>query len=217
MSGNRTTTRRTAAAALLLLATGAFAQGTTPSAPSTAPATGASGATGSGGTLDRADRRFIETTAQDGLAEVALGRLAQQRASDAQVKSFGERMVQDHGKANDELSKIAAGKGVAVPTAPSRGQQRDADRLGKLSGAEFDRAFMKHMVDDHKKAVAAFQRASTSAKDGELKAFAARTLPTLQQHLQMAQSTHDGLRGSTGGSGTMGSGGATAPGMPASR
>jgi len=119
-------------------------------------------------------------------------------------------MAQDHGKANDELMKLASDKGVQPPGALNAAHQRDADKLSKLSGAEFDRAYMKQMVDDHKKTIASFQRASKSAKDAEVKAFASGTLPTLESHLQMAQSANDALRHTKGA--TTGSTGA--PTMP---
>lgn len=162
-------------------------------------------------TLDRGDRSFVEKAAAGGMMEVALGKLASQQAADAQVKAFGERMMQDHGKANDELMKIVAAKGVQVPQMSTTSHQMDADRLGKLQGAEFDRAYMKHMVDDHKKDVSDFQKAAKGAKDPEVKDFATRTLPVLQQHLQLAQTTYDAVRSNRG------TGNAAAPGRAASR
>jgi len=187
----------------------AFAQGA--SAPvAMGSASGASGATATviRSALARGDLSFISDAAQGGMAEVALGKLAQQRASDPQVKRFGEQMAQDHGKANEQLMALAAAKGVTPPAAPSRAQERDAQRLAKLSGAEFDRAYMEHMVDDHKKDVSAFRKASKSAADAEVKAFAARTLPTLESHLQMAQTAYETVR-KAGGAGARGRGAAS--------
>lgn len=175
-------------ATALTLHAGAGAQ--TTSAP---PARdGASAARATVG-LDRSDRKFVEEAAHGGMAEVELGRLAQQRAADSQVKAFGERMVVDHGKANDELMQLVSARGLQLPE-PDRGHMKDAERLGKLSGSKFDMAYMKHMLDDHKKDVAAFQKASRSAKDPEIRAFAAKTLPTLQAHLLQAQTTYDTIR-----------------------
>lgn len=170
------------AAALLLGATAAQAQ--------TANAPAAAGARA----VDSSDRKFVDKAAQGGLAEIELGKLAQQRGSDPQVKAFGERMVQDHGKANDELLRIANQKGLPAP-AMDHSHQRDAEKLGKKSGADFDKAYMKHMLDDHKKDVKDFEKASKSAKDADIKDFAARTLPTLQAHLQQAQTTYDAVKG----------------------
>ena len=145
-------------------------------------------------TLDSSDRKFVEDAAQGNLAEVAMGQLAQQRASHALVKAFGQRIMQDHGKANDDLKRVASGKGMQLPATMGRMHQNNADRLAKLSGAEFDRAYMKHMLDDHKKDISEFEKASKSAKDAEVKDFAARTLPTLKSHLQTAQTTYDAVK-----------------------
>lgn len=132
------------------------------------------------------DRTFAMKAARGGLAEVELGRIASQNASDDSVKQFGQRMVDDHSKANDELKQIASSKGIALPTAASGKDKKTAGRLQKMSGADFDRAYMKDMVADHKADVAEFEREAKSGRDPELKAFAEKTLPTLKEHLQMA-------------------------------
>lgn len=144
--------------------------------------------------LSRGDRRFIENAAMGGMAEVELGRMAQQRAADAQVKSFAGTMVQDHGKANEELMSLAAAKGVKLQTQLDRSHQRESDRLAKRSGADFDRDYMDHMVDDHKKDVSDFEKAAKGARDPEVKAWAAKTLPTLQAHLTSARSIQGSLK-----------------------
>jgi putative membrane protein len=121
--------------------------------------------------------------------------MAQQRAADSQVKAFGERMVVDHGKADAELLQLVSSKGgLKLPAQPSHGNDLDAERLRKLSGSEFDMAYLKHMIDDHKKDVEAFEKAAQSAEDGQVRAFAARTLPTLRAHLLQAQTAYDTLR-----------------------
>jgi putative membrane protein len=145
-------------------------------------------------TMDSADRKFIGEAAQGGMAEVAMGQMAQQRGNNAQVKAFGQRMVQDHTKANEDLKRIATGKGLQLPTTLGSEHQHHADQFAKLSGADFDRAYMKHMLEDHKKDVSDFEKASKSAKDGDVKDFAGRTLPTLQSHLQLAQTTYDQVK-----------------------
>lgn len=172
----------------------AFNAGAQTGTASTAPASTKAAQAAGKSTLASADRSFAEKAAMGGMAEVELGNLAQQKASSADVKQFASRMVQDHGKANDELKQIATSKGVALPTALDRKHKGDVDRLGKLSGADFDRAYMKHMVDDHKKDVSDFKKAAGSAKDTELKGFASKTLPTLEEHLQLAQKTHDAVK-----------------------
>ena len=138
--------------------------------------------------LSSSDRNFIMKAAQGGMAEVELGQLASQRASDPQVKQFAERMVADHGKANDQLKQIASSKNVTLPTDVPAAEKRERDRLAKLSGAQFDREYMSHMTSDHKKDTSLFRSAAKSAKDSEVKQFASTTLPTLEEHLQMAQS-----------------------------
>ena len=141
------------------------------------------------------DRSFLQHAAAGGMAEVELGRMAQARAANGEVKAFGERMVSDHGKANETLKQLAERKGVALPSQASAEQRKAAERLDRLSGPDFDLGYMKHMVEDHKADVAAFDKAARSDGDAEVRAFAARTLPTLQDHLQQAQSTYAQLRG----------------------
>jgi len=148
------------------------------------------------------DHTFVQKAAEGGAAEVALGQLAQQKASSAQVKEFGAHMVRDHSKSNDELKQIAAGKGIAPPDKPNAQQQKDAAKLEKLSAGSFDRAYMDQMVVDHKKTIALFEGEAKSGKDPELKAFAAKTLPTLTDHLKMAEQTRSASRGTGGAAAT---------------
>lgn len=136
-----------------------------------------------------ADSTFARKAAQGGMAEVKLGQLAQDHASSDAVKKFGQRMVDDHSKANDELKDIASKKGMTLPTDLDAKDQNTYDRLSKLNGAAFDRAYMADMVKDHRTDIAEFQREANGGNDPDLKSFASKTLPTLQQHLQMAQDT----------------------------
>jgi putative membrane protein len=135
------------------------------------------------------DHTFVTKAAQGGLAEVKLGQLATQKASSSDVKAFGQQMVDDHSKANDELKQLASTKGITLPTDTDAKHQATYDRLSKLSGAEFDRAYMKDMVSDHKEDVSEFRTESQRGSDPDVKAWAAKTLPTLEHHLQMAEST----------------------------
>lgn len=137
--------------------------------------------------LSRSERKFIEEAAKGGMAEVQLGKLAAEKAENAQVKQFGQRMVDDHGKANSQLKQLASAKNVSLPQEIDRSHQREYERLQKLSGAQFDREYMKHMVSDHKKDVKEFQKTAKSAKDPDVKNFAQTTLPTLEEHLRLAQ------------------------------
>jgi len=161
------------------------------SSPSTA-----SGSTSAhaGTRLSLADRRFIEKAAKGGMAEVELGKLAQQRAASEQVKQFGSRMVEDHGKAIDQLKRLAESKGVTLPTEPDASETRLMHKLQNLSGAEFDRVYMKEMLSDHKKDVSEFKSKANGARDADVKSFAETTLPTLQQHLDLAQSVEAATR-----------------------
>jgi putative membrane protein len=144
-----------------------------------------------------ADEAFVTKAAKGGLAEVELGKLATQKASADNVKQFGQRMVDDHSKANDELKSLAASKNINLPTAMGPEEKALQDRLSKMSGAAFDRAYMKAMVDDHVKDVNEFKMESKSGKDPEVKAWAAKTLPTLEEHLKMARETN-GAVGTSG-------------------
>jgi len=152
---------------------------------------------GAKATLGGADRQFVERAASGGLTEVEMGKMAQQKAANDQVKLFAARMVQDHTMANEELKRLAQSKGVAIPAAPSKDHHGDQDKLSKLSGLEFDRQYMAHMVSDHRKTVAEFKKASESAKDVQVKDFATKTLPKLQEHLAQAQSINESVKSAT--------------------
>ena len=133
------------------------------------------------------DQAFIKKAAVGGLAEVQLGKLAVEHAASPDVKQFGQRMVGDHDKANRELMAMAEQKGSAVPTALDRKHRQTADRLGKLHGAAFDRAYIQEMVKDHEQDVRLFRTEAQQGTDPELKRWAATTLPTLEEHLTMAR------------------------------
>jgi putative membrane protein len=139
------------------------------------------------------DTRFIKEAAAGGMEEVQLGQLAVKKASNGDVKSFGQRMVDDHTKANSQLQQIASQKGVTVPSKLPASKQKDLDKLSKLNGAAFDRGYMSMMVKDHVKDVSEFQKASNNAKDSDVKSFASATLPTLQDHLKMARDINSAL------------------------
>jgi len=142
------------------------------------------------------DTQFVAKAIRDGMAEVEMGKMAQQKGSSDQVKQFGSRMVDDHSKANDELKRIASSKGITLPTDLDAKHKAKMDKMQKLSGAQFDRAYMDDMVADHKQDVAEFKKQASSGKDSDLKAFASKTLPTLEDHLKMAQSTDAAVKGS---------------------
>jgi putative membrane protein len=133
------------------------------------------------------ERLFLQSASNGGLAEVELGKLAEQRASNAEVKSFGARMVKDHSKANEDLAALAARKGVSFPTQMDRKDEERRDRLAALSGAAFDKAYMQDMTEDHEHDVAAFREAAKNSSDPDVRDFAAQTLPTLTEHLDQSK------------------------------
>lgn len=153
----------------------------------TMTATGSMSTAGTVSDLSPDDKEFIVKAGMGGLAEVQMGTAGAGKATNAEVKAFAQRMVTDHGTANGELQILATAKGVGLPTELDGDHKSGLDHVNGLSGAEFDKTFMQHMVSDHEKAVADFSNASQNAKDAELKAWAVKTLPTLQDHLKQAQ------------------------------
>jgi putative membrane protein len=137
--------------------------------------------------LSAADRHFIQRAAEGNQAEVELGKLATEKGSSQDVKQFGQKMVDDHSKAKQELQQIASEKHVRLPDGLSAKNLGTKTHLQKLSGKQFDQAYMHNMVADHTKDVSEFQRETISAKDPEVKSYAQNTLPTLQDHLKMAK------------------------------
>ena len=172
-----------AATAAAVLSTAMTALPQQPSQPGTAPRPSPAARAAP---ITRGDKAFIDKVAEGGRAEVQLGRLAEDKAADQGVKDFGRRMVEDHGKANRELSELAARKGLE-PTAEIGKQSGLYERLSKLAGREFDREYVREMVKDHRADVAEFKRMSDKAADPDLKAWVAKTLPTLEEHLRMIE------------------------------
>lgn len=143
-----------------------------------------------GGTkkLSGNDRDFITKAGENSLAEVELGRLAQQNASSTEIKQFGQRMADDHARANQELTALATSLGVTAPAHPGGKHAGDVKKLAKLVGPKFDHEYSAHMVKDHEKAIALFEKQAKKGDSEELKQFAAKTLPVLQAHLKLARS-----------------------------
>jgi len=153
--------------------------------------TSSAGAGSTASNSSEADNSFVNKAAQGGLAEVELGRLATQRASNSQVKEFGQRMVNDHSKANNELKETLGSRSTNLPTSLNSKDQALMDRLSRLSGKDFDKAYMKAMVDDHTEDVSEFQNEVNSGQNTDVKRWAEKTLPTLQEHLSMARDIND--------------------------
>lgn len=133
------------------------------------------------------DRQFVIDAAQGGMAEVQLGQLALQRSTNPEVKQFAQQMIQEHTAANKQLMQIAAQKGITPPTTVGPKYEAAMMRLKQLSGEAFDQAYMNEAgVNGHLESAAVFQRQAALGQDPDLKAFAAKILPTVQGHLEMA-------------------------------
>jgi putative membrane protein len=145
------------------------------------------GAVQASAALSQGDQTFVDKSATGGLAEVQTAQLAQQRAASPQVKQFASKMITDHTQANGELQQIAEQKKLTLPSQPGREHVATEQKLRGLNGSAFDQAYAQEEVRDHQEDVALFQREASSGQDPDLKAFAQKTLPTLQRHLQMAQ------------------------------
>jgi putative membrane protein len=131
---------------------------------------------------------FVKKAGASGLAEVELGKLGSQKATNPEVKAFAEHMVTDHSAANQELAAAAKSKGLEVPMAPESKHKAAMEKLQGKSADDFDQEFMQQMVKDHKDAVALFEAVSKNDKvDPDMRALAAKTLPKLQEHLKEAQ------------------------------
>ncbi len=139
------------------------------------------------GNMATSDHNFLMEAAMGGLMEVELGRVAAQQGTSEAVKTFGQRMVDDHSKANQELMNLAQGKGITLPTTLDEKHQKELTKMSAMTGAEFDREYTKMMVSDHRKDVSEFEKESTRGTDADLKEFATKTLPTLQEHLKLAE------------------------------
>jgi len=159
---------------------------TTPSnnTPGRSPNTPGGGQT-SPNSLSSKDRTFVMQAGQLSMMEVELGRLAVKRGSSAGVKQYGQEMVEDHTRANQELMQLAMQKKVELPTEMSTQNTALIDRLSGLSGKSFDTAYKQAMIDSHKQAIALFQAQSQQGQDPQLKAWATQKLPNLQAHLEM--------------------------------
>jgi putative membrane protein len=132
------------------------------------------------------DKAFVKKAAESNTTEVEFGKLAQQKGSTEAVKEFGKRMVEDHSKANQNIAPIAAKLSVDVPSELPHAGKKTLDKLAKLSGADFDRAYVKLMLNDHRDDVNSFTEEVQQGQIPAVKDFANKTLPTLQEHKKMA-------------------------------
>jgi putative membrane protein len=168
-------------------------------APAAQPGTGTRNAeTRKDDKLVRADRRFVEQAAQGGMFEVQVAQLAATKSTDPGVKDFARKLVEEHQQANNELVQLANAKHIELPAAPSRGQRHEIEKLGKMTGADFDKHFVQQVgIKDHEKDIRQFEKASGKVKDPELKAWVQKTLPHLREHLALAQKLPESGKGAT--------------------
>jgi putative membrane protein len=162
-----------------------------------------SGMTGMNGgrmaTVSSSDRKFAMMAAMGGMSEVEMARLALTKASSDGVKQYAQKMIDDHTAANAELMQIATTKGITLPAAPDAKHRAMMAKMERLSGAEFDRRYiMMAGHKDHQKMEKLFRDESMRGRDADLKAFAAKTLPVVQQHLQLARDLHASMPGMQG-------------------
>jgi putative membrane protein len=172
--------------------TGTMGMNDTAGTTGTSDTTGATGTSATTGAkveqpLDDHDKQFLTKAAEGSMEEVALATTVSQKATMPEVKSFADRMVSDHTKASDELKSLAAKKGVTLPNEMEKSQQNEADKLAKLTGKKVDKEYASYAVKDHEKDVKEFQKAAKDAKDPDIKAWAAKMVPILEDHLKTAK------------------------------
>lgn len=191
-----------------------------PGSPQTAPTPAAPGAAGQppanqaagNSQLEGDDKDFLEKAAHAGFTEVEGSKLAQEKASDPEVKAFAEQMIQEHTKANEELAALAKQKGYTPPTDPSLVQSAKLKVLG-MTDDSFDRNYMGQIgVSAHEDAIELFRDAAEKAKDPDIKAFAQKMLPSLEKHLEMARALHQKVGGDGGDADKQGAAGTAQPG-----
>lgn len=140
--------------------------------------------------VDAKTIEFVNKAASGGMMEVQLGQLAKQKAVSPRVKDFGSMMNTDHTNAINELKNLASAKNLPLPASLSAADQKHVDAMGKMTGKSFDKMYMDMMVNDHKKDIAEFKKASNDLKDADIKSFAGKTLPVLEKHMDSATAIH---------------------------
>ena len=147
-----------------------------------------------GGNVAKADRTFVEKATIGGMTEIKASQIAQEKGTNAAVKEFAGHMIADHTKVGDELSKLATSKSVTPPGTLDKAHEGSVQKLAKMTGNDFDKAYVKQMVSDHKATISEFEKQAKSGKDADLQAFASKTLPSLQEHLKSAQALNDSMK-----------------------
>jgi putative membrane protein len=141
------------------------------------------------------DKEFASKASASGMAEVNLSELAVRFARNPAVRQFAQRLIADHMRANQELLQMANRRSIKLPSTMDDEHQKCFDKLQKLSGAEFDRAYMEAMVKDHEKAVKAFEKESKEGKDDNMKQWANRLTPIMKRHLETARKVCEQVKG----------------------
>ena len=144
--------------------------------------------------VEKGDGQFAVEAASGGITEIELGKLAEQKATDRMVKNFGAMMVKDHSKADDKLQALAKAKNINLPNGPSAAEQQVIDKLTKLSGRDFDKAYISDMIDVHKNDIREFKYASKNCNDPDIKHFATKTLPVLQNQLDAIKEVNANMK-----------------------
>lgn len=201
------------------------------SGASTTPGTSAAGTSDSGKSLSKADQNIVRELAQANLAEIEAGKLALSQSKNDDVKTFAQKMIDDHTQSQKDLEQLAQAKGVSLPTEPDRKHKAAAKKLSALEGDKFDKQYMSQGgLKDHRDTHRMLERAQNRANDPELKALVEKATPIVGQHLTMAKEVSDskkttsgsmgpagtssssGDAGKAGASGTSGSSSTTSPG-----
>ena len=172
----------------------ALALGAAQQQPDTAPSDKADKSDKPSQTLAKQDAEFFHKATQGNLLEIKLGEVAKTHASSDDVKSFGQRMIDDHGKLNQELEKVASDKGLSVPQALDKKGQDVVEKLSKETDKSFDRSYMSRAVDEHQEDIKAFEKEVKEGKDQAMKQVASKALPTLREHLAQAKEIHARLK-----------------------
>jgi len=163
-----------------------------------APAALAGAGAGDGPTvraqLSQEGREFLDDATQGGLLEVKLGQFVVKRGASDEVKRFAQRMIDDHGKVNQRLADVAHQEGLSAPQELDKKHQEKLDKLSQYAGNKLDEEYMSDMVADHKDDVKAFEKEAKDGKDPALRQLAAATLPTLEEHLNLAKQVNDHLK-----------------------
>jgi putative membrane protein len=138
-------------------------------------------------TLSYPDRSFIDSAEEGNLAEIESAKIIEQKATNPAVKDFASRMVTDHTQASQELKALAKSTGVNLPTEPTAAEKNQKDEWQKVSGAKLDDAYLRDQLEDHKQAISVFENEIEHGKDEAVKQYAEKTLPTLQDHIRIAE------------------------------